>query len=185
MKWINTILISVATILPSARAFSQIDSSLFRSWSAGITLSEYGYDGGLGVEITSPGLLKGTLCLRSRSNAIWMEDYKITHDRWATYYLIELLGIYQFPFFENTRPYVEIGIIEIIPGGTAPGADETSGLTGRVGLEMFIISQRKLHIAYYINGGGNLLPATPERARRYADGFIFSSGLRFYVNGKH
>jgi len=114
-----------------------------------------------------------------------MEDYKKAHDRWANYYLIELLGIYQFPFFENTRPYIEIGMIEIIPNGTSRNANPAPGLTGKIGLEMFVVSHPGLHIAYYITAGGNLVHAAAERTLHYADGFIFPTGLRFYINGKH
>jgi len=124
------ILIALA-MLPLQETIAQVDTTLYRSWSVGVVGGEQGYDPNLGLEATTRGLFNGRVCLRLRGNVIWMEAYKTYYGNWTAYHAMELLAVYQFPYIERVRPYVELGVIEVLPSETFSNLRRVDGLTGR------------------------------------------------------
>jgi hypothetical protein len=172
--------------LPAYVTFAQIDSSLFRSWSISVSANEYGFDTGLGVDLSSPAFLNGAFCFRLKASTVWMEAYTAVYDRHATYQLIEVMSVYQFSHVDRARAYLEAGIIEVFPSGKFSDVMSVQGFGARVGAELFAYSSRKLNVACFFGGGINRIKAVAEKIESrpsYADGFVFTTGLRFYVPG--
>jgi hypothetical protein len=175
---IGTILIALQTMN------AQIDSSLYRSWSVSVGGNEYDYDSGLGIEFGTRSLVDGRLCFRVKANTVWMESYFAVNDQWTRYQLIEVMAVYQFSPIERARPYVEFGLIEIFPSKKFSDVSSIQGVGIRTGVELFVFTSSHLHVACYFGGGINQIHAVAEKMERapdYADGFVFTSGLRFYL----
>jgi hypothetical protein len=164
--------------------FGQIDSSLYRSWSVSVGGNEYAYDSGLGIELGTRSLVNGRLCFRVKANTVWMESYRAVNDQWARYQLIEVMAVYQFSPVERARPYVEFGLIEILPSKKFSDVSSIQGVGIRTGVELFVFTSSDLHVACYFGGGLNHVHAVAEKMEStpdYADGFVFTTGLRFYL----
>jgi hypothetical protein len=173
-------------ILPVQATLAQVDTTLYRSWSVGVVAGEQGYDSNLGLEATTRGLFNGRICLRLRGNIVWMEAYKAFYDRWTTYHVMELSTVYQFPYIERVRPYMELGVIEVLPSETFSSLRRVDGLAFRAGIEMFVVTRPGFHVAYYFAGAVNRIEAYAEKMDnnpRYAEGIGFNMGFRFYVKG--
>ncbi len=171
-------------LIAAQSAFSQIDSTLFRSWSFAVAGNEYGYDTGLGVELSSPGLVNGRICLRLKASTVWMESYWALRDRWARFQLVEVMAVYQFAPVERARPYLEAGLIEVFPSRKFSDVTSRQGVAVRAGVELFVHTSRRMHMVYFFGGGINQVRAVAEKldnAPTYANGFVFTTGLRFYV----
>ena len=163
---------------------AQYDSSLLRSWSVAVVANEYGYDSGLGLELGSPGFLNGRLSVRLKASTVWMESYRAIYDHWARFQLVEAMAIYQFNLIDRARPYIEVGLIEVFPSGKFSDITSVQGVGVRTGFELFVYTSRRLHVACYFGGGINQVNAVAEKLEShpvYADGFVFMTGLRFYV----
>jgi hypothetical protein len=164
--------------------YGQVDSSLYRSWSVSAGGNEYGYDSGLGIELGTRGLVNGRLCFRVKANTVWMESYRAVNDQWARYQLVEVMAVYQFSPVERARPYVEFGLIEVFPSKKFSDVSSIQGVGIRTGVELFVFTSSDLHVACYFGGGINRINAIAEKmesAPDYANGFVFTTGLRFYL----
>lgn len=181
----NRIILStcIALLLPQT-VCGQLDSSLFRSWEASFAANEYNYDSGLGLELASPGLLNSPVCFRLKASKVWMNEYRAATGEWANYYLVELMAVYQFPTVDRARPYIELGLIEVFPSRKFSDVTSIAGVGVRAGIELFVFRNDRLQVAYYFGGGLNRVRAIAEKidsAPQYAQGFVFTTGLRFYL----
>lgn len=144
---------------------------------------EFGYDAGLGMEIGSPSFFNNRFCIRVRGNVNWSEQVKADLNRWATYKSIGANLIYNFLSVDRGRIYIEAGTFIIVPNKTFSGKCCQPGLNVSTGTELFVINNSSLDIAYYFSGGIGFSRATAEKLEnhpKYANGFIFANGFRFY-----
>jgi len=183
-RFIAIIPIAVMLLLPTAQA--QVDTTLYRSWSAAVMAGDQGYDPSMGLELTTRSILRGRLCLRLKGNVAWMEAYRSLYQHTAAYHLMEAMAVYQFSIVEHIRPYMEAGLIEVLPSAAFSSLSSIDGFGCRVGVEMFIVARPGFHVAYYFAGSWNCIDAVAEKLDthpHYAEGIGFGTGLRFYLKG--
>jgi hypothetical protein len=162
----------------------QVDSVLARSWSFSLGANEYSYDTGLGGELASPSIMYGRLCFRIKASTVWMESFRAVNGCWARYGFVEAMAVYQFHAIERARPYIEAGVINVFPSGKFSDVASVQGVGFRTGVELFLFTSARIHVVYYFGGGINSVKAVAEKmeiAPSYADGFTFTTGLRFYI----
>lgn len=179
----HAIIVAVATIsMVINTAYGQIEPS-HRSFSFGLSANEYGYDPGIGIEISTPGFFNSRLCVRLKGNITWLEEYKATYDHWAKYRSISAIIVYNFNSVEGMRVYSGMGPYAIFPGNKFSDSRMVEGVICETGVELSVVTTPAMRITYYFSGGLAYINAYAEKLEnnpRYGNGFVFSNGFRFY-----
>jgi hypothetical protein len=152
-------------------------------FSFGVTASDFSFDSGLGIEVTSPRVLRKAVCFRFKGSMNWMEQYKATYDHWAKYSTLAASVVVYSDFFERVRWYVDVGPFIIIPESRISDRKYIEGGSGIVGLEIFVINTPHTNICYYFGVGAAHCTAYADKLEarpRYGNGIIITNGFRFY-----
>jgi hypothetical protein len=153
-------------------------------WSVGISAANYGYDPGLGLEITTPPIWSQKLSLRLRGNYAWVEAYKVSTGHWASYTSFAAGMVYHSQLYERARIQVEIGLFNIVPDHEISIDKNMQGIYELTGLEFFIVNKEEHHLAYHFGAGLSHAFAYAEKIEgrpRLGNGFVFINGFRFYL----
>lgn len=178
-----TKLIVIAFLLLTSAARAQTTSLPGNTFSIGITGGEYGYDSGLGLEVSTSTFRNTAVFLRVRGTVSWLELYKSTYDQWVRYETLNVSMVYNIFAFERSRGYVEMGTYMIFPNAKFSEHRSFQGLTSSMGVELFVITNPKFNMCYYFSSGFGYVRAYADKLEnrpRYGNGFVFNNGLRFY-----
>lgn len=176
---------SLVSVLPTV-GYTQMDTSLLRRvscFSIGIVAGVQGQDTGIGLEATSRPLLGKNLLFRVRGNLNWLESYKVQTGDDITYPSVAAAIVYQIPFAERVRFYIESGPFVIFPSTKFSDRTSATGLYLTSGAELFARVKPGLMLSYFFGGGFSVCDAKAEKLENqpeYGGGFIFTNGLRFY-----
>lgn len=178
-----TIPMVIAIVLATSHIQAQEYSLPPKSFSVGITAGEYGYDSGIGVEISTPCIQNTSLCFRVKGLVSWLEQYKADYDKWARYKSLNVSTVYNIYVFERSRAYIELGTYFIFPDAEFSQRKSIQGFSGVTGVELFVITNPNFHMCYYFSGGIGYIRAYADKLEnnpRYGNGFVFNNGFRFY-----
>jgi hypothetical protein len=171
------------TLAYQQHGYSQVYSSLHKSFSFGVLGGEYGYDMGIGLEVGTPSIFKNRILFRIKATRNWLELYQISHNRLARYETATVSMVYNTPLFEGTRGYLELGTYSVFPDRKYSDAKTYLGLSCSIGVEMIVVTTPNFNMSYYFSGGIGYAQAYADKLEnkpRFADGFVFNNGLRFY-----
>ena len=141
------------------------------------------YDSELGIEVGTPSFFKGSVCFRVKGNLAWLESYKAVYDQWTRYKSLTAVMVYNTNMLERSRIYIEFGSYFIFPDQSFSSASYVQGITGSVGVELFLSPTSK-RVGYFFSGGFSYIDAMADKIEAqpgYGSGFLFSTGFRFYL----
>lgn len=148
----------------------------------GFQLNQYQNDFGFGISITSPLIIKNRAAVRLRGNLMYNEYIENESTHWEPYTNLSL-GLLSLggKVSERIRLYGEGGFIFIFPPDKISDDNLVFGGYGIFGFEFFMSHSGN----YFIELGGIGTGATAEKVENkpiYSNGFLISTGLRFYLN---
>jgi len=171
MKNLSIILALLATLHLSAQE---------KGFELGFQLNEYQNDFGLGLQLTTPYLIKDYVAVRVRSNMMFLQhlDQKTMEDTWTPYANISL-GIFgqRAMIHENIALYGEGGVIGVLPSSKFSSKTMHIGGYGLFGFEFYFDPS----FSYFIEAGGIGIEATADKIpgnQIYSNGFLTSVGFR-------
>ena len=113
----------------------------------------------------------------------WLEPYKAELDKWVSYHSFAISWVYNTQLYDKTRLYVDLETFLLVPDSKFASNRNVQGLSGVAGLEFFISNHPGLNMSYYFGGGLSYARAYADKMEgkpRYANGFAFDTGIRFY-----
>jgi hypothetical protein len=179
----NKVALIVIAMLLAMNLHGQKYSLPAKTFSLGVTAGEYGYDAGVGVEISTPCIQNTSLCFRIKGMVTWLEQYKADYDTWARYESLNVATVYNVYTFERSRLYIELGTYFIFPDAKFSKQKSIQGISGSTGVELSVITSSNFLMCYYFSGGIGYIRAYADRLEnkpRYGNGIVFSNGFRFY-----
>ncbi|MEQ8909889.1 MAG: hypothetical protein RIC95_11890 [Vicingaceae bacterium] len=160
-----------------------------KGFEIGFQLNEYHQDFGLGLNVTTPYLIKEYVAIRLRANSQFLQhlDPKSLTETWTPYQNLSL-GFFghRAMIHEKIGLYGEGGILGIFPNDDFSKEDFVIGGYGLFGFEFYFVDQ----FSYFIEAGGvgsgakaDKLPTEPI----YSNGFLINVGFRitFYKNNEN
>lgn len=175
-------IIIVLFLLSITLARAQDVNHLSKKYSVAVSFGQFGYDTGLGIEFGSPAFFN-RFHVRIRANKTWLESYNTVHDHWATYNLIGASMVYRVATIERCLVYTEIGVHAVFPSIKFSEVSHVQGVSSLLGVNLFVIYTPDVALSYFFSGGigyTNAYAEKLERSPRYASGFLFTNGFRFY-----
>ena len=154
-----------------------------RQCSFAITASRFGNDDGLGVEFGTPSLFANRLSLRMKANTVWLGSYKAATNQWARYQSVGASLVYNVAMIERSMFYTELGTQVIFPDVKFSNESHVPAWYFLTGLDLFFKINSHVKFTYFFAGGVITSDAHAEKLEgnpHYANGFLFSNGLRVY-----
>jgi hypothetical protein len=189
MKNASLYLLLFIFIFSSNKAFSQAKDSLndkANHFSMGLQISSFGSDFGWGLNFTSPYFAKKRLAVRLSTQFHYYEhlDSNGTETVWSPYPAFKLgLVSTSNVLLDFLRLYSHTGVLIVVPNALFSDVPVAFGAYSKLGAEIMFSSNGKSWGSYFFEGGwiglftkANLLPGKPV----YANGFVASTGVRFY-----
>jgi hypothetical protein len=187
MKMISRILMFAYLLMTAGSIYAQEKETTYpyrNGYSIAVFGSEFGYDVGVGAEIGSPAFSNNRVCFRLKGSINWLEQYRINETHWVRYRSIGTYMVYNFIRVDRCRVFVEGGPFVILPDKRLSKKNSYQGFAASTGLELFVLNSSSLNMCYYFSAGFAYSTATAENLEnmpRYANGFVFSNGFRFYL----
>lgn len=148
-----------------------------------MTFGRFGDDDGLGVEFGTPSFFDKRLSLRFKANTVWLESYKAATDHSARYQSLSTSLVYNIAMIERKMFFAELGTQMIYPDARFSDANLVPGYYFLAGVDLFAKITSNVKFVYFFAGGAIFSEAHAERLEgspHYANGLLFSNGLRFY-----
>lgn len=148
---------------------------------AGLQLSQYQNDFGMGLNLTTPWFANQAIAVRLRSQAMYLEHLNDGTTTWTPYFNTTLgVATHTGRAGDSIRLYAEGGVIGIVPSDTFTSKSFEFGGYGLFGFEFFMTSGSN----YFIELGAAGTGAKANRADHqpfYSNGFTISTGFRFLL----
>jgi hypothetical protein len=167
----------------SCSAQGAISTGTLDRTSIGISAGHYEGDGGLGIDISTPSFFRSHLKFRVRGNFVWLESYKFTTGKWATYQTLWAGVVYHKHILESTNFFCESGTFLISANREFSTQRTQFGYYAVAGLEIYLYETSGFGATYYFSPGLTSCNAHAdklENSPQYANGFVFNTGFRFY-----
>ena len=151
--------------------------------SFSITAGRFGSDDGLGVEFGTPSLFANRLSLRMKANTVWLESHKDATSQRARYQAVGASLVYNVAMVKRSMFYTELGSQVIFPNAEFSNESRVPAWYILTGLDVFFKLTSHVKFTYFFAGGVISSGAHAEKIEgspHYADGFLFSNGLRVY-----
>jgi hypothetical protein len=162
--------------------FSQSVAVSPTRFGVGVSAGHYGVDGGVGIDITSPLVIRNHFGFRVRGNIVWLEEYKATLDHWAIYNTALVGLLYRRRLSPRADFVTEAGAMIVFPHNKFSDKKIETGHYALIGVEHYL-SHKVNALTHHISIG---LISTNARAEKlefspkYGNGFAFNTGFRFY-----
>lgn len=166
-------------LLISALPFSVFSQeSSVSGFGLGFQLNETGGDFGLGLNLHSPALIKESIQIRLRANAMYLEYANQEEITWEPYYTIMLgLSSVSTKISEAVALYGEGGVVLLLSSDTYSSSATEIGGYGIFGFEFYFADS----FTYFLEAGGVGIGAVADKVENkpiYANGFLMSVGWR-------
>ena len=173
---------SCLLLLWAGTSLSQSVAVSPKRFGVGVSAGHYGVDGGFGIDLTSPLVIRNHFGFRVRGNIVWLEEYKATSDHWATYHTAFTGLLYRRRLSPRADFVTEAGAIIIFPHNKFSGEKIENGHYALVGIEHYL-SHKVNVLTHHISIGLIASGARAEKLEyspKYGSGFVFNTGFRFY-----
>lgn len=179
------LMISACVILASVHSLAQtkIFKDPRKQCSVSVTAGRFGNDDGVGIEFGTPSVLANRISLRIKANTIWLESYKAATGQWARYQSFSTSLVYNVAMIERSIFFAEIGSQMIFPDSRFSNESHVPAWYLLTGLDLFAKFSGHVKVSYFFAGGVIFSEAYADKLEgtpRYANGFLFSNGLRMY-----
>jgi hypothetical protein len=172
---------SCLLLLWAGTCFSQSVAVSPKRFGLGVSAGHYGVDGGVGVDLTSPLVIRNHFGFRIRGNVVWLEEYKASLDHWATYNTALAGLLYRRRLAPRADFVTEAGAMIIFPDNRFSDDKIETGHYALVGVEHYL-SHKINALTHYISIGLIASGAHAEKLEfspKYGTGFVFNTGFRF------
>jgi len=183
MKTLQTILFCAIVYSVDCLAQPQSIDDPRKQCSFSIAASKFGNDDGLGVEFGTPSLFAKRLSVRMKANTVWLEAYKAATTQCARYQTVGASLVYNVATIERSTFYAELGSQVIFPNAKFSNESRVPAWYILTGIDLFFKLTSHVKFSYFFAGGIISSDAHAEKLEgnpHYADGFLFSNGLRVY-----